>query len=278
VTVCIGAICENGEAAVVASDRMVTSQYPPIEFEHTKSKIYHLSGYCIAMPAGDALKPIEVIPKSITAIGDQRRSPPIEQVVDIVKSWYQFRRMANAEERILKPRTINSQTFYERGIAIFPRDIFGFLDQELANFNYGLELLIAGLDSDGAHIYHIFNPGMSSCYDTIGFHAIGVGQLHAFQTVIAHRYSVSCNLMDCLNVVYVAKKASEVAPGVGKETDMAMIKDGQIIPITPEMVIALDNTYNEVTQPRQKEIETASQLLGDLLSQAEKGEGDAKTE
>lgn len=279
-TVCISAICEDGKTAIVASDRMVTAQYPPIEFEHTRSKIHHLAPYCIAMTAGDALKPIEVIPKSKLTICDQRRSPSIEQIVDIVKHWYQFHRIANAEERILKPRTINSQTFYDKGLGIFPRDIFGYLDQEMANFNYGIELLIAGLDSTGAHIYHIFNPGMANCYDFIGFHAIGVGQLHAFQTFIAQRYSISCTTIDCLNVVYAAKKASEVAPGVGKETDMAMVREGQVIHITPEMVSALSDIYNQVTQPRQQEIMNASQLLAGLLSQAEaeaeKGEGDAK--
>ena len=39
-TVCIGAICENGRTGIVASDRMVTGRMPPIEFEHTKEFFY----------------------------------------------------------------------------------------------------------------------------------------------------------------------------------------------------------------------------------------------
>jgi 20S proteasome alpha/beta subunit len=45
---------------------------------------------------------------------------------------------------------------------------------------YNAELLIAGLDERGAHIFFIGNPGgMSTAFYQIGFTAIGSGAIHA---------------------------------------------------------------------------------------------------
>ena len=184
-TVCIAAICDGGRSVVVASDRMLTSNFPPIEFEHTRAKIYNLSNYCLAMTAGDALKPIEVVPRIQATIHEQKDPPDVGTIIDIAKSWYQHLRLAQAEEIFLKPRTINAQVFYSEGAKIFPPNIHAFLDQQFTEFNYGLDVLVAGIDQAGAHVYAVSNPGISGCYDTVGFHAVGVGQMHAIQSFVA---------------------------------------------------------------------------------------------
>lgn len=260
-TVCIAAICESAQAIVVASDRMITSSYPPIEFEHTASKLFSLTTTCIVMNSGDALKPIEILPKAEININQHKETPPVETIVSIVKRCYQADRISRAEELFLKPRTIDSKTFYSQGTNIFPRDMFGFIDDQFTKFQYGLDLLIAGIDQTGAHIYTINNPGISSCYDTLGFNAIGVGQLHAVQTFTAQKYRVDCSLTDAMNAVYAAKRAAETAPGVGHQTDMMVIVGGSTQEVAQSDLKVLEDIHQEVTSPRALEIEEASKKL-----------------
>jgi len=271
-TVCIAAICDGGKSVVVASDRMLTSNFPPIEFEHTRTKIFRLSDHCLSMTSGDALKPIEVIPKIQESINEQKNPPNIGVIVDIAKSWYQNLRLAQAEELFLKPRTINAKVFYSEGSKIFPTNVYGFLDSQFTEFNYGLDLLIAGADTSGAHIYAVVNPGISGCYDIVGFHAIGVGQMHAVQSFVAHRYDTATSLAKCLHIVYAAKKASESAPGVGVNTDMCFLVDGKTQILDEEFIKKLDEIYQKVTDPRHEEIEKAEQLLEEMTRNAKMSE------
>jgi len=272
-TVCIGAICNNRQAAVVASDRMVTSHLPPIEFEHTKSKIFELTEYCLALVAGNALKPIELIPK-IRAKLTKTKNPNIEFIAENIKELYQYLRANVAEDSVLRPRTIDKETFYTRGINIFPPDLFNLIDHQFINYDYGLEMLIVGVDSIGSHIYSVRNPGKIDCFDTIGFHAIGVGYLHASQSFIAHRYTESYDVEEALSVVYAAKRAAEVAPGVGSETDMSVIISGNIIVVDKEIIKELSKIYDEVHKTPAEEMAERSKRLKDLIAERIKTQKD----
>ncbi len=272
-TVCIAAICDSGESVVVASDRMLTSRFPPIEFEHTRAKIFSLSDYCIAMTAGDALKPIEVIPKVRATIHEQKDPPHVGAIIDITKNWYQKLRLEQAEELYLRPRTINAELFYSEGAKIFPGNLHSFLDQQFTEYDYNLEILVAGVDQVGAHVHAVVNPGVAGSYDTVGFHAIGVGQMHAIQSFVAHRYDTATPLAKCLHIVYAAKKASESAPGVGVDTDVSFITGGKIQTIGSENVRNLEEIYGQVTAPRQSEIDKAEKLLEEMTMGAEQVDG-----
>ena len=54
-TVCIATLCNKGKDVVVASDRMITATYPPVEFEHGIPKLEVICPSCIVLTSGDAL-------------------------------------------------------------------------------------------------------------------------------------------------------------------------------------------------------------------------------
>jgi 20S proteasome alpha/beta subunit len=104
------------------------------------------------------------------------------------------------------------------------------IQSQLDSYDYGLEILIGGVDSEVAHIYSIDAPGTSKCFDAIGFHAIGSGLPHAINTFIAKDYNQSFPLREALLIIYEAKKISEKAPGVGENiTDISVISNKRII-------------------------------------------------
>ena len=274
-TVCIGAICNKGEIGVVASDRMVTSSFPPIEFEHTRKKLLAITDYCVTSTAGNALKSINIIPKVITSLG---KTPDIETIAQRTKDFYQMLRGDEAEALLLKPRTLNKEVFYTRGASIFPPDLFNIIDHQFNQYDYGLEILLVGVDLGGAHLFSISNPGLLNCFDTLGFHAIGIGYLHAIQVFIAHGYKTSCNLEEAINIVYAAKKADEVAPGVGTETDISFITESKTIDVDPIIIDQIEKIYDEVTKPKIEELKEKSARLLDLLAKAKEVADNGRSE
>jgi 1-aminocyclopropane-1-carboxylate deaminase/D-cysteine desulfhydrase-like pyridoxal-dependent ACC family enzyme len=58
---------------------------------------------------------------------------------------------------------------------------------------------------------------------TTGFSAIGTGGTHAAVRISLARQTPDVKLPETVYNVYKGKRASEVAPGVGKLTDMAVI-------------------------------------------------------
>ncbi len=100
------------------------------------------------------------------------------------------------------------------------------IDEQLATYDYGLEVLVAGVDSDGAHIYKIDNPGTAECFDTIGYHAIGSGEPHAIYSLVDAGHTHAATLQQTMWSVFEAKKLAERAPGVGVAGDFAVVGQG----------------------------------------------------
>ena len=156
-TVCIAALCQNEDQAhiVVVADRMVTLG-GFIEFEHAVPKMKEASSLAIAMVSGDALVGTRIAEEVATALAES--NPPIAQIAAALAACYENARQKSVEQRILRPRCLDMNSFYGSHQALNP-NIVMMLDNQMAEFNLGVELLLAGLDSSGAHIYSIVNPG-----------------------------------------------------------------------------------------------------------------------
>ncbi|HEY2391883.1 MAG TPA: hypothetical protein VGK22_11980 [Candidatus Angelobacter sp.] len=97
------------------------------------------------------------------------------------------------------------------------------ISTELINFSMpSVATIFTGSDDEGTHIY-IAEGGSIQCRDTIGFAAIGAGRWHANSQFMFAQHSRFTPAPETLLLTYAAKKRSEVAPGVGKETDMFIV-------------------------------------------------------
>lgn len=252
-TVCIGAICDNGKSIVAVSDKMITAAPPYVEFEHDLIKLEELSNKCLALTAGSALRHIELC-RSVKRKISEEESPNIASIVSTVKGEYSNLRKKKAEEIHLTPRGLTLEDFYEKKVALFPRELSFGIDNDIIKFNYGIHMLLSGVDESGAHIYRIDNPGISECFDSLGFNAIGIGQDHAVLSLIGNKYTTKMDLNEATYLVYEAKRKSEIAPGVGGETDIFVIKDEKIIELSTEKIKDIEKIYEKRIKPRKKEI------------------------
>lgn len=244
-TICIAAICEQSSSLILTTDSMLTNEVLSIQFEHPMRKMTYLAESCIALTAGDALAHTELfnmVQREITKL----KAPSVLEIVDHIKECYQRIRKSEIKEKILNPRGFNGfEDFYQAQRVLAP-DILLMIQSEIDRYDYGLEILVAGISQGIAHIYGISDPGTSKCFDAIGFHAIGSGLPHAINTLIARGCHQGISLQEALLIVYEAKKMAEKAPGVGANiTDICIMTPKGIIEFPRDKISQLHKIYEK---------------------------------
>src|SRR5258707_14730989 len=103
-TVCIGAICDEGKAVVVAADKMVTFG-PPMMLQTEPSafsKITSLGPQCVVLFAGSVPDGEEVVSRTIPRLAGQTK-PPVAAVAEAVRASYPGQKKGPREGSILRP-------------------------------------------------------------------------------------------------------------------------------------------------------------------------------
>ncbi len=222
-TIIVGAICSGGKSAIVAADRMLTQEGLSVEFETLEPKIEEITKSCVVMTAGDALIKHEILQSAKASIGSSAISQ-IPQLVEEIKKAFVNERKKRFEEAELKPRGLTLVDFYSGAQRAMDPNISMRLDKALSEAEINLQMIIVGVDQIGAHLYCLVDPGVSQCFNPLGFCGFGSGYPHAMSAFIFNNYNTSLNLNKAVFLVYEAKRRAEAAPGVGRDyTDLAII-------------------------------------------------------
>ncbi len=250
-TVCIAAVCDGGQRIVVTADRMFTVTAPVnLEFETGEQKIELLSPSCVALAAGNSAYAKEIVYDTIKGLAGSQR-PQIENVAEALKTSYIKIRANKIREQIIIPMlgpdylrheqfNVSIPTYLEKQPGIFQQLVI-----QSANTNIGCDLIVAGIDDGGARIGYIGHPGTLGWLDKLGYGAIGSGAIHATTRLSLGARTRDTSLADTLRLVYAAKKASEVAPGVGNQTDIAIVHHDRTEQCSRRVVEELQRLFNE---------------------------------
>ncbi len=239
-TICLGALCEDGEKIVVAADRMIT--FGDSEFERDVRKIIPITQTCMLLSSGSTLPKIDLI-RDVKRDLREHRSPNVEQVVASLKEKFVGKRCQRAEELHLHPLGLDFGQFI-RNQGNLSDGLASRLTQKIEDESLGLTLLVAGVDSDGGHLYLVKDPGISNCYDVVGFLTIGSGEHHADLSFIRASYSPTILLKRAVFLAYQAKRDAEMAPGVGSRyTDIGIIDEDGVSFLSDEILLELGEVY-----------------------------------
>jgi ATP-dependent protease HslVU (ClpYQ) peptidase subunit len=263
-TVCIGAMSAwypNSNAIVVASDRMITMG-SFMQYEHDVPKIRFVIPKTCVMLAGDTEAAITIIDRLSSHFQhmdpEKKADTKVLEVVQTAQGFYEELRQEKISASIFRPRGITMREFYQGGLqsSLQPR-LVATIDDEVMGYDLGVELLIAGIGADGAHIYTVGNPGTVDNYRHTGYVAIGSGGIHAVQSMIGFGHSSFHGLFETIFTVYASKKRAEAAPGVGGNTDLCIISpDGEgFFLLSSEQLEKLETLYKEFSQPSGIEID-----------------------
>ena len=129
----------------------------------------------------------------------------------------------------------------------------------------------AGIDHTGAHIFKIHDPGIATCFDTPFFAAIGIGEPHAASQFMLAKFEKRWSVEKTLFLTYSAKTLAEAAAGVGKMTDMVVIRIGAKPPVhalTPDELNALDEILKTATEKSDKAREEAYASIREYIEKS----------
>jgi 20S proteasome alpha/beta subunit len=240
----MGALCTGrvaGDTVVLASDRMVTWRNLT-EFEHPVPKICNISPATWALDAGDALAGAKIIAEAAAKVANVPR--PVHEIAEVVAQQYHTVRMNAAETQILLPRGLTLATYYGKHQQLLSQ-IAEDLDQSLASFDPEVELIVAGVDSSGGHLFTVSNPGGSAeCHDVIGTVAIGSGEIHAVQSMIGFGHAATQPVKDTIFHVFASKRRAELAPGVGRDTDLMVLSPSGAVRLPDKALAELGELYD----------------------------------
>lgn len=260
-TICIGAIAKIGDSEnlVIASDRMITqtSGTTTTEFEHQMPKIIEISSNAVILIAGDTLKGTTLTKEIKNHFNNGSivsTKIDISEIAKLAADKYFQSRFEFLNTLLFKLRGITGDYFYKEGQKNIQPQLVSMIDNNMTNFNYGVELLLAGIYNNKAFIYNITNPGIYNEWGQIGYCSIGIGSPHATQSLIGLKQSPLTNLDNTIFSVYASKRRSEVAPGVGKDTDMLVINNEKITWISSENIAKIEIIYNDYMRPLPQEI------------------------
>jgi ATP-dependent protease HslVU (ClpYQ) peptidase subunit len=103
VTVCIGAVCEGGRAAVVAADRMVTYGPPmSLQIEPPIQKIKKLTETSVLLFSGSVPDGEDIATRTLHAIKAVDR-PQMAVAAELARQAYEDTKRKRVEDSILKP-------------------------------------------------------------------------------------------------------------------------------------------------------------------------------
>jgi hypothetical protein len=262
-TVCIAARANDG-SIFCAADRMVT--VGDIEMESPVPKIHTLTASIVVMPSDeDAALHTEILLATQTAIVEKINTQPktwVVPVIDVVELYIQARDRIRAkilERTFLVPLGLTHESFHSK-MSTFKQRLVDRVSEDLISHKLpGLSVIIAGIDPSGAHIYEV-HDGESGCFDAIGYAAIGVGARHARAHFMISGQSYYTSVAETLWATYLAKKRSEVAPGVGETTDIAMLgpRIGANVLFEPPLTTKLESVYKQTKKREEKARKTAA--------------------
>lgn len=243
-TVCIAALCgENDEArVVVAADRLVTSG-GFMEFEHPGSKMVQLSSRAMVMVAGNSNEGMRLVHEAEAEMNEDGEGT-ITEVAEDLGRRYAEARLRRAEQANLVSRGLTLQTYQEIQASLHPQIVM-LIDNGLVSYDLGVELLLGGVDENGAHIHSNHHPGGGNQdHGAIGWAAIGSGAVHVLQSMAGFEHGGDASYGETLFRVYASKKRAEAAPGVGLETEVAVISQDGTKRLSSDELNELNSIYD----------------------------------
>ena len=226
-TICIAALYENGKGCVLASDQMTTARFPiGYEFENEEiKKIIKVRETTVSylLSAGDVLFANEVL-EAVRKDVDEKGITATPVIAELFRRHYQTVRKQHIIRHELEPRGLTLDLYYQAHQKLVQAVVM-MIDNALKTGNPRTELIVTGFGESGCSVFSIINPGDLFCHDAIGFVAVGSGGPHAIYSLIEAGYKKSMDAKTVYDLVKKAKRRSEVAPGVGRGTEIISLPE-----------------------------------------------------
>lgn len=268
-----------GRVALLLSDRMITAG--DVQYEPATPKIIRLAENAVVQFSGDYAIHSQALKDTRVALRLEKRPKP-ENVALIYGRAIQAIKRRHAEDLYLAPLGLNTDSFIAQQREMSDALASALLEKMHNYRGDDVEAIIIGTSeipgvrNEAAQIYTVDSGGGVSCADDIGFAAIGIGAWHAKSQLMQSGYMNKMNFPSAIAALFAAKKAAEVAPGVGEATDIVTVyRDGKIGALWPVLQKRVADLYEEHDQQRRAGITKMSDALMQTIIDGAKAEEEA---
>jgi len=259
-TICIASMCEGGRQVVVAADRMFTVGPPlNVEFEPPLTKIDPVGSRCVILSSGNSLYGHEVVSRTRSKF-EHGKTVSVTLVGAALQAEYARFRDEVVEQNLIRATFGNDFEIFKQRGGFLPAylqaqpGIYQGIVAQTSQYNITLDFIASGVDTAGGHIFYVGHPGVLLNFDKLGHTAIGSGAVHAVVGLSLNKQTPQSSLMETLYAVYAAKRSAEVAPGVGADTEMAIISDEGIWNCNDAIIEALSAQHAEQVQKQKPDL------------------------
>jgi hypothetical protein len=278
VTTCIAAICDSLSTAgippaiIFCADRLVSAG---IQFESGTAKIKILTNYCFTMQSSNDSLTSDMILEKVKAQVSKLENPiSILEIVNKIRD----------ECFTLKKQWIENNILYKYNLTLEklgskPEGIIKDAVNEVRDcqYPYTFSFIVLGLEpTKEAHLYTIDQDGEYWLQDSLGFATIGSGGNLAFLELTKHEYTSRFPAVMAIPRIYLAKKVSERAEGVGRHTDLVILffsdpKSDKFDPRIQELsattlIPTFDEAYKSLVAHEKEEIDKLNQVVYEMLA------------
>jgi 20S proteasome alpha/beta subunit len=249
-----------------------------IQYEPFLTKIWNVTPSIAVLAAGDINIQALVFGALYKEIAEtlkqnQNQLFSVKEVAVLYHKKYAEEKKNAIERKYLSQYGLTMKSLY---IKRDPSDspLLSKIDIEVAQFSDfdDFESLIIGIDEDGPHIFSVDKDGIMD-HDVEGFAARGIGMNHAESYLMVNKYTPNSPAGNALMHIHRAKKYAEVAPNVGRETDIIAIgpQIGFSLRLPDDLISCLDKCYRKYENSLKKEDKKYEQLIIQSLSKYMKG-------
>jgi hypothetical protein len=230
-----------------------------VEFEPAQAKMWAFSTAAWALISGDLTIQGEILTGVDTEIKRRIAAQPsewipVKEIAELYCKRYRELLRRRAEAAILHPIGLDLPTFLATQ-GDLSQNVVADLVEKLTTYDFDSQLatIFIGNDHSGpdeklvyVHLYTTEGDKLSD-YSQVGFAAIGIGKVHAESQFMFSGHWPSKPFHETLLLAYTAKKRAEVAPGVGKDTDMVVIGPGlgQTLKVEDRHLAGLEKIYQK---------------------------------
>lgn len=219
-TVCIAGICmDKGRPRfVLCSDQRIETEQSGGD---VCLKMDHAGDGWAALIAGSPARARDLVAVCRNALGSRTHLMGSAEYVSEISACASKQKRTLVEAYVQSQLGVSYEYFLEYGQVRLPERHFDEIMTGVRSIDLGCDVILAGFIGDDPFLLSIDRYGM--VYREESFAAIGSGASNAQASLFRRAYRGYMPLDEAAYYIYEAKKFSEVSPGVGPSTTMAVI-------------------------------------------------------
>ncbi len=255
-------ISNDGNTIVIIADRLLTKSFgedfPSYEFESNSPKIISINNVGIGFAGSALYADMATLDLQFNILD----TSSFDDIVDIISKFIKTTRESTIEDMVKKLSGISSEDFFSNS-EIVPEEVRSFIYGWLMEFRLEFECILSGFDkNDKAEIVYITDDGSTFRATKFGVGSIGSGSLFSQIYFDENNYNTSISEIESLFFAFKAKKWAQAPTGVGRKTDIILLKkNGNKLEIRDE-----DDLMNEINNIYEEEKTENNKIRKELLN------------